>query len=905
MRKNYFLLLCFAVLCFCGHARAAITVTAATGGTNICSDLSATGATPAFKTLGNIVLTEGFPGDMTNGVHFVTIAPPAGWSFGTTAPGLTFTAGRNVTSVNLISITAASLIFLINVGGATLTDAVTISGLQVQANTPGSGAGNIRATAFAGLTGISAATNFGALSVAASPGAVTVTGGGTYCDNTTINASIPGAGTIFYEGGTSGSTLLTTPATSQSITLQGTHTYYFRAHNVAGNCYGIEGSATVTINNTPGPITVTPVTSASVCDGSSADFVAAASSLPAVEILQQDFNSGLGGWAITNGVGTAASWWKVVNSPGYLSAIAGDGSKYAESAPDATGSSATPTNTILTSPSFSTVGYIDAAVSFNQYYQIWISGDTAVSVEYSTDGGTTWTTIVNQVTGVANVGTTSWNSLVPTTTLALPAGAIGMPDVKLRWNYNSDWGYYWGVDNIAVNGTPDLVYTWAGVAGATGLSCTTCTTTTITPATIGDNVYTVTTTAAGCTSGGSVTVTENPLPTAFNVTGGGTYCASSTGVPVGLDNSETGVDYQLYVDGSATGGTMPGSVGLAVDFGTQTVVGTYTVSGTYGATGCTTDMLGSVMVDVASGSVLPIVGDNNVCLGAFKTLTDATTGGTWSSMDNSIASVSGTGAVMGVGMGSTVIVYTSASLPCPGIATVNMTVGNPMPAVTVMPAMATLCHGNPVNMVASAAPVLYQWETGGSAIPGATDMNYSATAAGSYTLVVDNGTCTVAEPAVNILPNPTPGANWNTSGNYLYTGSYTTYQWLMNGTAITGATSSIYPPTVNGSYAVVVTDVNGCTDTSAAYAYSSGTAGVNNVSAGSINVYPNPASSVLHIDAPMNVNITMISPDGRVVITQEKAVSVNIGGLANGVYMIMVYDEHNMLLKTSKFTKID
>ena len=46
---------------------------------------------------------------------------------------------------------------------------------------------------------------------------------------------------------------------------------------------------------------------------------------------------------------------------------------------------------------------------------------------------------------------------------------------------------------------------------------------------------------------GSAAVTINPLPAAYNVTGGGAYCAGGFGVPVGLSDSEARNQYQLSV----------------------------------------------------------------------------------------------------------------------------------------------------------------------------------------------------------------------------------------------------------------------------------------------------------------------------------------------------------------------
>jgi hypothetical protein len=85
-------------------------------------------------------------------------------------------------------------------------------------------------------------------------------------------------------------------------------------------------------------------------------------------------------------------------------------------------------------------------------------------------------------------------------------------------------------------------------------------------------------------------------PTAYSVTGGGSYCSGGSGVAVGLANSEIGVNYQLQVGAANTGSPVAGT-GAAISFGNQTTAGNYTVVATRGA--CTTTMTGSVAVVVS------------------------------------------------------------------------------------------------------------------------------------------------------------------------------------------------------------------------------------------------------------------------------------------------------------------
>lgn len=103
--------------------------------------------------------------------------------------------------------------------------------------------------------------------------------------------------------------------------------------------------------------------------------------------------------------------------------------------------------------------------------------------------------------------------------------------------------------------------------------------------------------ASGCTRhmNGSRTITINPLPTLFNVTGGGGICAGSAGLPIGLSGSQTNVSYQLLLNGVSVGVPRNGT-GAPFTFGAFTSPGTYTVMAMNAATGCMATMNGAAII---------------------------------------------------------------------------------------------------------------------------------------------------------------------------------------------------------------------------------------------------------------------------------------------------------------------
>jgi hypothetical protein len=124
--------------------------------------------------------------------------------------------------------------------------------------------------------------------------------------------------------------------------------------------------------------------------------------------------------------------------------------------------------------------------------------------------------------------------------------------------------------------------------------------------------YTFTPTAGLCATTTTMTITVNQLPAIYSISGGGTICSGGTGADISISNTQTGVNYQLYNGGIATGSPLAGTGSLA-SFGYQTAAGTYTAIASNATTGCSQNMSGSVTIilntvnpgSIAKGDINP------------------------------------------------------------------------------------------------------------------------------------------------------------------------------------------------------------------------------------------------------------------------------------------------------------
>ena len=220
-----------------------------------------------------------------------------------------------------------------------------------------------------------------------------------------------------------------------------------------------------------------------------------------------------------------------------------------------------------------------------------------------------------------------------------------------------------------------------------------------------------------------------------------------------------------------------------------------------------------------------------------------------------------------------------------------------VPAITALSAT-TFCQGDSVIL---AGPVgsgyTYQWMLNGANINGATDTTYTAIGGGNYSLALTTTACGLDTSfTIQVTVNPLPVPVITNVGTTLNTGSFSSYQWNLNGNPISGATSQSYSASQGGPYTVTVTDGNGCVGTSAPITLSVTT--VQNNSEGLL-VYPNPNNGTFTIKANLQGRekealLTITDIAGRNLASQNVAVKngvvdseVNLAAdLAPGIYLL-------------------
>ncbi len=351
----------------------------------------------------------------------------------------------------------------------------------------------------------------------------------------------------------------------------------------------------------------------------------------------------------------------------------------------------------------------------------------------------------------------------------------------------------------------------------------------------GTGAYSVsaTNTTTGCTAAmsGSVSVSINPLPTAFSMTGGGAYCTGGSGIAVGLSGSQVGVNYELYVGGSATG-TVALGTGSSISFGLQTVVGTYSAVAINISTGCMAPMTGSATVTtIPAPTAYGVTGGGVYCAGGTGVpvgLSNSDAGVFYQLYNGGSATgapVAGTGGVISFGLQTAAGIYsvlaTSGSTSCTAPMTGSVTVFiNPTVSPTVSisdDAGGTICTGSVVTFSATptngGASPTYQWFVNGVILGAGPTFSYTPSNGDLVKVLItssscaspDTGSATVTVPVTSgVIPavsiNATPGFTVCAGSDVTLTamptngGSGPIYLWTKNGVNVATGPAYTFTP---------------------------------------------------------------------------------------------------------------
>lgn len=322
----------------------------------------------------------------------------------------------------------------------------------------------------------------------------------------------------------------------------------------------------------------------------------------------------------------------------------------------------------------------------------------------------------------------------------------------------------------------------------------------------------------GCTNTANSLVTVNSLPN-VTISSFPSQCVNDPafnlfgGLPSGGSYSGTGVSGNQF---------NPQSAGP----GTHAITYTYT-----NASGCTGTATTNIVVNASPAATISTPNGTVICSGsAIELTTNSATGVAfeWFLNGSSVSTSSPTNITYTVSSpGNYSLVATSTNGCSATSADVSVTAGSAVTA-SINSTGNSFCPGDSVLITtALAGGETAQWYLNGNAITGATGTDLWVSNSGDYSVMItstsgctdNSNTITIsALNAVNPILNASlPGFCPGTNNIDLTTNNATgaSYVWYLNGSQISGATSSTYNATSAGDYYVIITASSGCSTTSA------------------------------------------------------------------------------------------
>ena len=393
--------------------------------------------------------------------------------------------------------------------------------------------------------------------------------------------------------------------------------------------------------------------------------------------------------------------------------------------------------------------------------------------------------------GVAGGGGGGGSSYLGTMTSAVTTPSYQQGNGYLILTYNVIGGFVTLVpsntlvcsgSNVNLNTTGTVLsYTWSNGSNASNIS--------VSPTT--NTIYTVSSTnSGGCISNSSVALVVNTNPTVSINTLTNNICLGKTAI--------------LTATGANTY-TWSNSLSTTTISVSPNVTTTYSVSG---QNACGT-VSAAITITVAPLAVTVISNPTIVCAGSTATLNAAAAANayTWSPVSANGSSIVVSPIV------NTIYTVAVSDGTCAGIGTVGL-VAKPVPTITAVPTITTVCGGVPVNFTASGG-TSYTWTPGN--LTGAS-ITVAPMAPTGYQVIGSNslGCTSIANVVVIAIPSPTLNPSANT--NFVCAGDpvnltsqtgYSSYLWS-NGASTSSVTVN---PTITTTYSVTGTNTTGCSTT--------------------------------------------------------------------------------------------